>query len=315
MKPHVLVFATLLTLSATGRSAFTPIFEYRFPDSYDGTAGAPVIDLSDGGHNAGAYTRNGEPALALSTEVPPGSPAGAMSLDLATINGSIRTDATQLLERTGIVAAGGFMMDVWFKGVPAATTATSTQKILDDTGTEFIGVRGADGDGDGKFREMSIRLSSVANTFYLDEDDGLAPDSWNHITYSFTVTSSVGSVIGDVAIVLNGVTTTFPGRTLGSNSTYVNFNRPASMGRHPTNVSEHYLGLVYNPSMYLGTVPIPGNDPTVSVSRTATGLELTFDGVLQSSPDLSEWTDVPGAVSPHSFPFAEAARIFFRARR
>lgn len=313
MKSLPATLFVLAGLSAAAQSALTPIFAYRFPASYTGGVdNEPVIDQSAAHRNAQAYPRNAELRLALSDDVPPGAAAGTKSLDLAAINGSIRTDDKQLLERNGVDTAGGFTMDVWFKGLPAITTATTTQKILDDTGTEFIGVRGADGDGDGKSREVAIRLSSVANTFYLDEDDGLLIDGWNHIIYSFAVTSggNPAALIGDVTVVLNGVVRTFPGKTLGSNASYTGFNRPASIGRHPTNVSEHYLGLVHNPSMYLGT-----KDPLISVTRRATDLEIIFEGVLQSSSDLMQWDDVPGAVSPHPFPLAGNFKMFFRARR
>lgn len=90
-------------------------------------------------------------------------------------------------------------------------------------------------------------------------------------------------------------------------------NRPVSIGRHPTNVSEHYLELIYNPTHCPGTKP--GNDSSISSSRTATGMQITFEGVLQTSLNLRVWNDVPGAISPHSVPFASSARGFFRARR
>jgi|GEM_PF-4234414 len=312
MRTHALTFFSILACPAAAVAALTPLFDYPFPASYAGTENEPVIDQSTAHNDAQAIARFGELMLSLSEDVPAGAAAGTKSLDLAAVNGSIRTNATALLDRTRVAKAGGFTMDVWFKGVPAATTATSTQKIMDDTGTDFIGVRGADGDLDGKSREVAIRLGTTANTFYLDEDDGLLMDDWNHITYSFIVTDGTNSAqpTGDVNVVLNGVTRTFPGKTMGSNSSYLGFNRPASIGRHPTSTGgEHFLGLIYHPSQYLGTA----REPSISVSRSADNLEITFDGVLQSSPDLSEWSDVTGAVSPHSVPLAE--RGFFRARR
>jgi hypothetical protein len=239
------MFLAILAWPAAATAGLTPLFEYPFPASYAGTADEPVIDQSAAKNDAQAIARFGELMLALSDDVPAEAAPGAKSLDLAAINGSIRTNATALLDRTRVTAADGFTMDVWFKGVPAATTATSTQKIMDDTGTDFIGVRGADGDGDGKFREVAIRLGTTANTFYLDEDDGLLVEGWNHITYSFSVTNAANPTqpTGDVIVVLNDVVRTFPDKTMGSNTAYLNFNRPASIGRHPTSVGgEFYLG-------------------------------------------------------------------------
>jgi len=65
-----------------------------------------------------------------------------------------------------------------------------------------------------------------------------------------------------------------------------------------------------------GTVvqPPPGDKPTLSLARTATGLTLTFTGTLQSADAITgPWTDVTGA-SPQNVP-TSGARKFYRAKK
>ena len=54
-------------------------------------------------------------------------------------------------------------------------------------------------------------------------------------------------------------------------------------------------------------VPIAAPDCTLETLPNG-DLKLTFTGVLQSSPDLTMWTDVtPTATSPHVIPTAQVA--------
>lgn len=56
-------------------------------------------------------------------------------------------------------------------------------------------------------------------------------------------------------------------------------------------------------------------EPTIAVSRTATGITLRFEGTLQQADEVTgPYTDVTGATSPHNVT-ADQARRFFRARR
>ncbi|MES2708296.1 MAG: hypothetical protein V4726_17005 [Verrucomicrobiota bacterium] len=259
MKLPPLTLLGFLSLSAASPAALTPIFSYRFPGSYAGESAVTdvVTDASTGAHPAKAYPKDGDPTMMLSDDVPPGAPAGAKSLDLSVVDGSIRTDAIRLLDRPAVYAASGFTMDVWFKGIPTAT-ATTFLKVFDDTGTDFIAVNGADNDADGKFGQIVARVGGgTGNTFYLDADDGLVANGWNHITMAFAVTGGTEAApTGDATLILNGVVRLYPGRTLVANATYTGYNRPVAIGKHPANPSEYYTGLVYNPTLSFGTDPV-----------------------------------------------------------
>lgn len=55
--------------------------------------------------------------------------------------------------------------------------------------------------------------------------------------------------------------------------------------------------------------------PTLSISRTATGLSITFTGTLQSAASVTgPWTDVAGATSPHTVTTTQGIR-FYRTRQ
>jgi hypothetical protein len=63
-----------------------------------------------------------------------------------------------------------------------------------------------------------------------------------------------------------------------------------------------------------GTEPSPA-PPTLSLTRTATGILLTFTGTLQSADTVTgAWTDVAGATSPLAV-IPTAAQRFYRAKQ
>ena len=78
----------------------TPVFEYSFPASWNGT-GTAIVDQStaaNDGHTNGT--------LALSANVPPGATAGTQSI--TTSAGALVTNAADLLDNSIVAAAGGF---------------------------------------------------------------------------------------------------------------------------------------------------------------------------------------------------------------
>ncbi|MDB6072232.1 MAG: hypothetical protein JWL81_3403, partial [Verrucomicrobiales bacterium] len=282
MKITFLAMSGLLLLRSVAPAQLTPLFKYQFPASYAGSAALTpdVTDTSPAGGNGTVLRLDGlADPLELSDSVPPGAPAGAKSLDLAAVTGAILTNGKKLLDRPTLHAAGGFTMDLWFNGVPT-TTSTAFQKIMDDSGTDFIAVNGADTDADGKFRQAIVRVGGGAgNTFYLDIDDGLEADGWNHITVAYAVTGGTTTTpIGTVTVVLNGVVRIYPNRSMVANTTYTGYNRPVGLGRHPV-FTEYYAGLVYNPCLYLGTEPVAFPSLLLTTSGAA-GFSATLkDGV------------------------------------
>ncbi len=70
-----------------------------------------------------------------------------------------------------------------------------------------------------------------------------------------------------------------------------------------------------NAVQYMTAAQPPQTPPTISIVRTAQGLQITFTGTLQTSDNLTgPWTDVPGATSPQTVTLT-GGKKFFRAKR
>lgn len=54
--------------------------------------------------------------------------------------------------------------------------------------------------------------------------------------------------------------------------------------------------------------------PTIAIAKVGGQYVITYTGVLQSSGNLSGFTDVPGASSPYAVPGGAPAKMFYRAR-
>ena len=75
-----------------------------------------------------------------------------------------------------------------------------------------------------------------------------------------------------------------------------------------------YLSTVPRPFGF--TTPLPGQPPSLSISRSGNQVTVSWSaGTLESAPAVTgPWTPVSGATSPYTTPAAEAAR-FYRARQ
>ncbi len=205
--------------------------------------------------------------------------------------------------------AGGYTCDIWFKGVQG----TALQKIMDYAGTEYIATRESNADGDENAGEVIISVGNSVTFMVLDKDEGLNVTGWNHLVLSFKVTdeSNPAAILGEGIASLNGIITT---RAATLSSYGDTLNRSLNIGSHPIPGTELYRGLVYNPLVYLGVPPAAGGNTAISLARTANGLVITFEGVLQSSANLQQWADVLNATSPHTIPLPVSGSLFFRAR-
>src|ERR1035438_10127326 len=104
--PFSAVAAVFGLAASVGHAQTTPVFEYNFPASWNGT-GTTITDQSTGGHNGFSVG-----TLALAAAVPPGAPGGAQSVN--TSAGGILTSANGLLNNSTIFGDGGFTYNVSF---------------------------------------------------------------------------------------------------------------------------------------------------------------------------------------------------------
>ena len=192
-----LVLATGGLLLASVAAAQSPIVQYSFPASWDGVA-ATATDLSPAGNDAGL---GGTPAL--SAAIPPGATAGTQSL--ATVDGGLQTDATQLLANSVLEASGGFQYEVSFLWDGGDTGFGGTQKIIDYAGTESLQLEGAD---------ENVTADGVATLRFLFNDAGVGPtveiqaNTWYHVVATFDTLGNVvdgdGSIAGVASLVVDG---------------------------------------------------------------------------------------------------------------
>lgn len=184
--------------------------------------------------------------------------------------------------------------------------------MLDYAGTEYIATRATNADGDANVGEALISVSNNVGFMALDSDDGLIVDGWNHLVFTFKITdeSAPAALAGEAVANLNGVLTS---RTGTLNNLGDTLNRSINIGSHPTAGTDLYRGLVYHPVIHYGVAPAAGG-LSISLLRIGGNLQLTFEGVLQSSPNLNQWMDVPNAVSPYSIPLPASGSLFFKPR-
>jgi hypothetical protein len=243
--------AVAVTLAGTALRA-EQILLYSFPASWDGT-GTVVTDLSPAGNHG---TTAG--AAALSTNVPPGAPAGDRSL--APVAGGIRTDNLNLLENPTIAPAGGFVMEATILWNGAHGTHTTVQKIIDSEGTESLQLQNIDianGTADLRFQLNDfdgVTMQIVANEWYNVQ--GIFDSRGNSIDGS-------GHLAGTAKLIVNGssvsqAVTRKSVDTGGMGTASDTLNRPIAVGAFsaaPSIVT--FSGFIYNPSVRL--VPEPAS--------------------------------------------------------
>ncbi len=254
--------AWLLTSAIPGLQA-APIFEYSFPTSWNGT-GTAVNDLSSAGNNG---TATG--TAVLSTNVPPGAPAGALSLAPrggTPAGGGIVTNSFNLLENPTIAPAGGFVFKTAFLWDGGAGSHT-VQKIIDNEGTESLqlgNINLTNGTADLQFRlndAVGPTMQILANQWY--DVLGIFDSQGNSIDGS-------GNLAGTAKLIVNGTTVSEPVVRLASGSGAL--DRPMAvgvLGITATSTIVNFSGYIYDPSVSL--VPEP-----TSIAMIAIGIAAWF---------------------------------------
>ncbi len=253
------VVAASVPLALTGvASAVTPVFDYQFPDSWDGSEGTPVVDLSPAGNNGTA-----DASASLSSDVPPGAPAGSMSLD-----GGVNTDAADLLTNDAVAAAGGFSYETSFLW-DGTTNNFDVLKIIDYAGTESLQVA-VDDTGDTPVGTLEMVFSDdVAAAHPIVP---IEPNTWYDVLMTFdTQGNSVdgeGALAGLASLIVNG------GDPVSESVVKTNFgdslDRAIGVGRHPAfdNILD-LNGLVHSARVSLGVVPEPATLSLLALSSLA----------------------------------------------
>ncbi len=235
-------------------SELTPVFEYSFPASFDGTSTA-IVDLSAAGNNGTMDNARGY----LAGDVPPGGTGGSIT---GSSGGHGRTDAIDLLENADVAAHGGFTMDVWFYW---PGTYTNVRKLLDYAGTEHLSTIS------GTIRFMIS--NSASQTIAVPIESG----KWYHVIAEFdcggNAVEADGKLYGESRLWLDDLSG--DGLVLAASaSTYKSIygdslNRPIGINRWAGGGGDWNQGKIYNPAVYLGINrttswnPTPANNATL----------------------------------------------------
>ncbi|QDU56856.1 PEP-CTERM motif protein [Aeoliella mucimassa] len=261
-------FALALGLAALANTAvaqLTPVFEYSFPASTDGSV-ETVTDLSSAGNNA---------TLDLTTTLVDDRPAGFDS-SLMSLTGSAgghgATDAIDLLDNSIIDDHGGFIMDVWVNWLG---NYSDGRKILDYAGTESI--RTFDGNMIFGLSNGQVVLQTPINA-----------NQWYHVQGVFesggNQTDANGDLLGDAYLYMDGVVvdSAFGVTKTGFGDS---LDRQIGINRWGGGGGEYNQGNIFNPSIYLGTT----GEPMRLEVNTTTGevtMAHTTDVVLGAGRDI-----------------------------
>lgn len=240
----------VLALATSGAQAqTTPVFEYNFPASWNGT-GTTVTDQSTAGNNG---TTQG--TLALSAAVPPGAAVGTQSI--TTTAGGIET-APLLLENSIVANAGGFTYDVAFMWDGTDKTGNGhVQKIIDYAGTESLQLTTTAGSA-----ELQMGTSLDTGGIIIAASMTISPNTWYDVTMTFDTQGNsldgLGDLAGFVSLYVDGSLVDSGSATKGTQGD--NFgNRGIGVGQlaFPDTHLVLFTGQIYDPSVSLGVAPVP----------------------------------------------------------
>lgn len=224
----------------------TPVFEYNFPASWNGT-GTAVTDVSAGGNNGHTVS-----TLSLDAATPPGAPGGTQSIN--TTAGAVLTSGNQLLNNSAVAGAGGFSYTVAFNWNGTDSSSFGhTEKLIDYAGTESLQLVTTAGQASLQMAftdDLGVSAPVVSTT--------ILPNTWYNVVLTFGNTSMVGSdVAGTANLYVNGSLVSSASATKG---TYGDgLSRPIGVGQLGANFGYlvGFKGDIYDPSVSLGVVAVP----------------------------------------------------------
>jgi hypothetical protein len=252
----------LIGSSLTAKAAISPVLQYSFPASWNGT-GTTVTDQSAAGNNG---TIISSPVLS-STAVPPGAPAGTDSI--TTNAGAILTNANDLLDNIIVAPAGGFSYNVDFMWDGTDTTSNGhVQKIIDYAGTESLQLTTAAGGA------ATLQLIFTTEGLNGNPDVSIGPslpvisNTWYDVSAIFnTQGNTVSGVDGSLAGLATLDAGPVGGATASSSLAVVKttygdgLDRPIGVGQLGANFGHlvYLRGDIYNPTVDLGVLPEPAS--------------------------------------------------------
>jgi hypothetical protein len=252
-KPNIKTFIPISAVAAVfglaasvAQARTTPVFQYDFPASWNGT-GTTITDLGAGTHNGFS-----DGTLSLAAAIPAGEPGGAQSLN--TTVGGILTSANSLLANSTVFSAGGFTYNVSFMWNGTDKSGNGhTQKLIDYAGTESLQLVTTSGSA-----LLQMAFSNDAGVSAPVISTTVLPNTWYNVMLSFDATSMVGSDVAGLAFMeINGGTPIQAAATKGIYGD--SLIRPIGIGQLGANFGYlvGFTGDIYNPSVSLGASIVP----------------------------------------------------------
>jgi hypothetical protein len=255
MKKHVIkafvpvsaVAAVFGMAAPAAHAQTTPVFNYNFPASWNGTV-TTITDQSVAGNNAGF-----DGTLALSATVPPAAPGGTESV--VTTAGGILTTANSLLTNSAVSTAGGFTMSTAFMWNGTDKTGNGhTQKLIDYAGTESLQlITTATGSA-----ALQMQFGNDLGAETIPVSTTVLSNTWYNVELDFNATSMVGAdVAGTANLYVNGALVASGAAVKGTYGD--SLARPIGVGQLGARFGYlvGFTGDIYNPSVSLGVVPEP----------------------------------------------------------
>jgi hypothetical protein len=237
------------------RATTTPVFQYSFPASWNGT-GTAVTDLSPAGNNG--IIRSATLPTLSTTVLPADAAPGTASLHTGAASGSFQTTANSLLTNAAIASAGGFTWSIEFMWDGTDSTSFGhIQKLIDYEGTDSLqlvttgaGTAALNFNFDGAATNPSTTIS--ANTWYR------ATATFDTLGNSVTDANTIDGLATLAVTPVGGASTSIslPITKDGAGDT---FTRPIGVGEFGFASSSTFIplyGNIYSASVSLG-VPEP----------------------------------------------------------
>jgi hypothetical protein len=247
--PISAVAAVFGLAAASAHAQTSPVFEYNFPASWNGT-GTTITDVSAGGNNG-----HFDGTLSLDAVTPPGAPGGTQSLN--TTAGGVLTTASSLLNNTIVAASGGFTYNVQFNWNGTDSTSFGhTEKLIDYAGTESLQLITTSGQA-----SLQMVFADNLGNETIAASTTVLPNTWYNVQFTFNTGGNLvdgnGDIGGTAALYVNGSLASWSHALKGTYGDTL--NRPIGVGQLGANFGYlvGFKGDMYDPSVQLGVVPEP----------------------------------------------------------
>lgn len=251
-------FAAMIALGVPGANAqTTPVFNYGFPASWNGT-GSTITDQSSAG-NDGFY----DGTLSLDAATPPGAPGGTQSVN--TTAGGILTGATGSLNNSAVAAAGGFTLNLAFNWNGTDSSSFGhTEKLIDYAGTESLQLITTSGSA-----SLQMAFADDLGNETVATSTTILPNTWYTVSLTFNTAGNSldgsGDITGLASLDVNGLLVSQAEATKGTYGD--SLDRPIGIGQLGANFGYlvGFKGDEYNPSVDLGVAAVPEPSSTALI--------------------------------------------------